>query len=387
MSTKRITCSLSMSNNNSNDNINHSNKTNHDNFEDDDFGDDSFLLNFDIEEAIAKSRRQQQGSSSQRSPQQKHTNNVHSARSAKVQNPYAKNTNKDTRVRHPSYARKNSSGNSIAVETNHNKNVFGENSKFSFGGVDNTQYMDIDNNNHRSHPQKRTSHQDVESFQTKKQKQSIQQDNISPKSVVLPKVIPTPRNTIDKKVDPTSISKYTSTLETHFGYKSFRTGQLPIIHSIIHEKHDVTVFWSTGSGKSLCYQIPPLHMNKIAIIVSPLISLMEDQVSKLNGLLNSNSLLASKEIASAAAATSGDENFFGEKKKKDDIAVYLGSGQLDQSAEYKALQGAYMFIYVTPEKLLSSGGEFLNALAALHHRKGIFRDDGENICLFAIDER
>ena len=44
---------------------------------------------------------------------------------------------------------------------------------------------------------------------------------------------------------------------------------------------DVAVFWATGKGKSLCYQVPALHTGKLVVVVSPLISLMNDQVSQL----------------------------------------------------------------------------------------------------------
>ena len=75
----------------------------------------------------------------------------------------------------------------------------------------------------------------------------------------------------------------TQTLQKYFGYSNFRSGQLEVIQASL-EQRDVGVFWATGSGKSLCYQIPALHTGHIAVVVSPLISLMEDQVHKLNGL-------------------------------------------------------------------------------------------------------
>ena len=70
-------------------------------------------------------------------------------------------------------------------------------------------------------------------------------------------------------------------LETHFGYTSFRKGQREIIASILDGKNVFAVF-PTGHGKSLCYQLPALMLNDgITVVISPLISLMKDQVDAL----------------------------------------------------------------------------------------------------------
>lgn len=50
----------------------------------------------------------------------------------------------------------------------------------------------------------------------------------------------------------------------------------------MEEGKDAAIFWATGAGKSLTYQLPPLHLNQVAIVISPLISLMQDQCAKLN---------------------------------------------------------------------------------------------------------
>ncbi len=60
-----------------------------------------------------------------------------------------------------------------------------------------------------------------------------------------------------------------------FGYTSFREGQVEVIQALL-DKRDVAVFWGTGQGKSLCYQIPSLHLNQVAVVVCRLISLMQD---------------------------------------------------------------------------------------------------------------
>lgn len=73
------------------------------------------------------------------------------------------------------------------------------------------------------------------------------------------------------------------TLKNYFGYSAFRPGQLSCIDAIVNDRRDTCVFWSTGSGKSMVYTIPPLHTGRPAVVISPLISLMRDQVRRGRG--------------------------------------------------------------------------------------------------------
>lgn len=119
-------------------------------------------------------------------------------------------------------------------------------------------------------------------------------------------------------------------LEKYFGYKSFRRGQEKIINEILSGK-DVLAIMPTGGGKSLCYQIPALILDGLTIVISPLISLMKDQVDTLNSMgINSAFLNSSLSTYEFNEVMNGIEN------KK------------------------YKIIYVAPERLNSN--EFITAI-------------------------
>lgn len=117
-------------------------------------------------------------------------------------------------------------------------------------------------------------------------------------------------------------------LKQYFGYDTFREGQAELINSIL-EGRDVLGIMPTGSGKSLCFQIPALMLSGITLVISPLISLMKDQVAALN--------------------------------QAGIHAAYLNSSltfnQYRKALEY-AKEGRYPIIYVAPERLVTE--EFLD---------------------------
>lgn len=123
---------------------------------------------------------------------------------------------------------------------------------------------------------------------------------------------------------PSHEQQLTNVLRDTFDFGTFRNGQLDIIRHICR-KNDVFACMATGSGKSLCYQIPGIFLNGVALVVSPMISLQKDQVHTL--------------------------------LKKSVPAAYINSELGTQKTdEIKAglLDGKYKLLYISPERLMSN---------------------------------
>lgn len=131
-------------------------------------------------------------------------------------------------------------------------------------------------------------------------------------------------------------------LNHYFGYDSFRPGQQVLINAILSGR-DVLGIMPTGAGKSICYQIPAILMDGITLVISPLISLMKDQVTQLNQ-------------AGVRAAYINSTLTLSQTRK----ALYLAS------------KGTYKIIYVAPERL--SNEYFLSFVRSA------------NISMIAVDE-
>ncbi len=113
-------------------------------------------------------------------------------------------------------------------------------------------------------------------------------------------------------------------LRQHFGHTSFRPGQEALIDALLHGR-DVLGVMPTGAGKSACYQLPAMLLNGVTLVVSPLISLMKDQV--------------------AALSQAGVP------------AAFINSSLTD--AQYRevfrlAKDGKYKLLYIAPERLMTS---------------------------------
>ncbi|KGQ71525.1 ATP-dependent DNA helicase RecQ [Chelonobacter oris] len=114
-------------------------------------------------------------------------------------------------------------------------------------------------------------------------------------------------------------------LQQVFGYHAFRQGQQQVIEAVL-DGQDTLVVMATGSGKSLCYQVPALCFAGLTLVISPLISLMKDQVDQL--------------------LSNGVE------------AAYLNSSQSfaeQQQVQNKAISGELKLLYISPEKVMTTG--------------------------------
>ena len=134
-------------------------------------------------------------------------------------------------------------------------------------------------------------------------------------------------------------------LSKYWGYSAFRPSQVEAIQSL-HQLRDVIAIMGTGSGKSLLFQLLPLYLREkgipaVALVVSPLLSLMEDQILSLNAM---------------------------------GVSAGMLGGKTTHEDERRATMGEFVVLYCTPEKLLNwrHGIE-----ALLCHAQ---------VCVIAVDE-
>jgi len=151
---------------------------------------------------------------------------------------------------------------------------------------------------------------------------------------------------------PTSSSSSTDTmmlkasevLKTRFGYQDFRLEQDKVLRAIFAGE-DLLAIMPTGGGKSLCYQIPAILSDGLTVVISPLISLMKDQVDALRLL---------------------------------DVEASFLNSTLDTAGYARVMEGlrsgATRLLYIAPERLFSQEGQFLQFLMSL------------KVTLFAVDE-
>ncbi|WP_410715847.1 DEAD/DEAH box helicase [Brevibacillus sp. SIMBA_040] len=125
------------------------------------------------------------------------------------------------------------------------------------------------------------------------------------------------------------LNKAVEVLQKYYGYPSFREGQKKIIESLL-TGHDTVGIMPTGGGKSICYQVPAMLYDGVTIVISPLISLMKDQVDVL-------------------------------------ISMGIPATQINSSLDYgevrdrlrMAARGEYKLLYIAPERLESEAFQAL----------------------------
>src|SRR4051794_29288893 len=132
-------------------------------------------------------------------------------------------------------------------------------------------------------------------------------------------------------------------LREHFGFTAFRPGQARAVAAALAGR-DVLVVMPTGAGKSLCYQLPALMRGDLTVVVSPLVSLMQDQVEALERAVPGRAALVNAQQAPAA----------------------------NRAALARAAAGDLRLLYVAPERFGARG--FLDALRAV------------DVGLFVVDE-
>lgn len=151
------------------------------------------------------------------------------------------------------------------------------------------------------------------------------------------------------------MTDYEIVLKNTFGFDKFRDKQLDIIKAIIEDKKDICVIMFTGYGKSLCYQFPPIYTNKITLVISPLISLMNDQCIKL--------------------------------KEKNISSICLNSTLSNKiKAKKEILENKYRIVYTTPEYIITQQ-KFIDRLYLTDKLINVAIDEAHCISFYGNDFR
>ena len=142
------------------------------------------------------------------------------------------------------------------------------------------------------------------------------------------------------------------TLQSVWGYQTFREGQLPALLQVL-QGHDVLAVWPTGAGKSLLFQLPALVSETTSVVITPLLSIMADQVSHLQQL-------------GVVAGRLGS-----------DLSEWEETTCLDKLAA-----GKVRVLYTSPERLLDGRWRWAARLSQILQRLY----DGGKLCMLAVDE-
>src|SRR3954471_16220002 len=142
-----------------------------------------------------------------------------------------------------------------------------------------------------------------------------------PMSLMLPGLEPAPPAPIARATDPEGA------LHELFGFEAFRRGQREAVEAALAGR-DVLVVMPTGSGKSLCYQLPALMRDDLTIVVSPLVALMQDQVDALRA----------RGLGGQVALVNAQQD-----------------GATNAEAVERACAGELRLLYVAPERFSSPG--------------------------------
>ncbi len=146
------------------------------------------------------------------------------------------------------------------------------------------------------------------------------------------------------------LTRMRRTLRETFGLDKLRRGQAEVIRSVL-EGHNTLAIMPTGAGKSLCYQLPSLHLPGTTVVVSPLISLMKDQVDKLR-----DAGLEAAQLNSALTTQEKDENLEQIKTEQSDFVFITPERFTDQEFLRELRNSEINFVVIDEAHCISEWG-------------------------------